>query len=88
MRQSIRDIDERLKVPREMSLDELVEYLSEDELLEVTPKNLRLRKRILNTHDRLRYQKRVKIVSCNGLIFVTVPKNTRLAVNWCLVYTS
>ena len=57
MRQSIRDIDERLKVPREMSLDELVEYLAEDELLEVTPKNLRLRKRILNTHDRLRYQK-------------------------------
>lgn len=57
MRQSIRDIDERLKVPREMSLDELVEYLAEDELLEVTPKNLRLRKRILNTHDRLRFQK-------------------------------
>ena len=57
MRQSIRDIDERLKVPREMSLDEYVEYLAEDELLEVTPKNLRLRKRILNTHDRLRYQK-------------------------------
>lgn len=57
MRQSIRDIDERLKAPREMSLDELVEYLAEDELLEVTPKNLRLRKRILDTHDRLRYQK-------------------------------
>lgn len=57
MRQSIRDIDERLKVPREMSLDEFVEYLAEDELLEVTPKNLRLRKRILNTHDRLRYEK-------------------------------
>ncbi len=57
MRQSIRDIDERLKAPREMSLDEYVEYLGEDELLEVTPKNLRLRKRILNTHDRLRFQK-------------------------------
>lgn len=57
MRQSIRDIDERLKVPREMSLDEFVEYLAEDELLEVTPQNLRLRKRILNTHDRLRFQK-------------------------------
>lgn len=57
MRQSIREIDERLDPPRKMSLDEMVEYLGPDDLLEVTPANLRLRKRILNTHDRLRYEK-------------------------------
>jgi GTP-binding protein len=57
MRQSIRDLDERLNPPRQMSLDEMIEYLGPDELLEVTPESLRLRKRILNTHDRLRDEK-------------------------------
>ena len=57
MRQSIRDLDERLTPPRDMSLDEMIEYLGPDELLEVTPKSLRLRKRILNTHDRGRFDK-------------------------------
>lgn len=57
MRQSIRDLDERLNPPRQMSLDEMIEYLGADELLEVTPESLRLRKRILNTHDRLRDEK-------------------------------
>lgn len=57
MRQSIRDLDERLDPPRQMSLDEMIEYLGPDELLEVTPENLRLRKRILDTHDRLRNEK-------------------------------
>ncbi len=57
MRQSIRDLDERLDPPRIMSLDEMIEYLGPDDLLEVTPQNLRMRKRILNTHDRLRFDK-------------------------------
>ena len=57
MRQSIRDLDERLDPPRQMSLDEMIEYLGADELLEVTPENLRLRKRILDTHERLRSEK-------------------------------
>jgi len=33
--------------PRQMSLEQCLEYLGDDELLEVTPKSLRLRKRIL-----------------------------------------
>ncbi len=37
MRSSNKDIEVRLTPPREMSLDETIEYLSEDELLEVTP---------------------------------------------------
>ena len=42
----------RLTPPRQMSLDEAIEYLAEDELLEVTPLNYRIRKRILNTEER------------------------------------
>jgi GTP-binding protein len=60
MRQSNKEIEERLKVPREMSLDECIEYLGSDELLEVTPDNLRIRKRILNTEQRGREVKRAK----------------------------
>ena len=48
MRQAFRDIDGRLTPPRDMSLDECIEYLADDELLEVTPKSLRIRKRILD----------------------------------------
>ena len=57
MRQSIRDLEDRLNPPRVLSLDEMIEYIGTDELLEVTPHSLRMRKRILNTHDRLRYEK-------------------------------
>lgn len=60
VRTSFREIDERRTPPREMSLDEAIEYLGEDELLEVTPRNLRIRKRILDTHTRGREVKRSK----------------------------
>ncbi len=60
MRQSIRDIDVRLTTPRQMSLDEAIEYLAEDELLEVTPASLRIRKRILDMHIRARDAKRTR----------------------------
>ena len=38
----------RLVPPRQMSLEQCMEFLADDELLEVTPKNLRLRKRIVD----------------------------------------
>ena len=60
MRQAFRDIDERITPPRIMSLDECIEYLSEDELLEVTPDSLRIRKRVLDRHERGRAAKRAK----------------------------
>lgn len=60
MRNAIRDIDERLTPPRHMSLDECIEYLGDDELLEVTPRSLRIRKRILEKRDRERQAKRRK----------------------------
>ncbi len=62
MRNSVRDIDVRLTPPRDMSLDECIEYLADDELLEVTPESLRIRKRILDSHIRIRETKRSKQV--------------------------
>ncbi len=44
----------RLVPPREMSLDQCLEFMADDELLEVTPKSLRLRKKLLKRADRLR----------------------------------
>jgi len=60
MRQSNRDIDVRLTPPRELSLDEMIEYIAEDELLEVTPQSLRMRKRILNSEERSKMVKKSK----------------------------
>jgi len=52
IRASVEDIAVRLTTPRPMSLDDCIEYISDDELLEVTPLSLRMRKRILNTDMR------------------------------------
>lgn len=52
VRSSTEDIMVRLTPPRQLSLDECIEYIAEDELLEVTPRSLRLRKRILGTEVR------------------------------------
>jgi GTP-binding protein len=46
-----------LNTPRDMSLDDWIEFMAEDELLEVTPQNLRLRKRILNGEERIKERK-------------------------------
>ncbi|HNB52501.1 MAG TPA: hypothetical protein PK530_11180 [Anaerolineales bacterium] len=55
-----KEIDERLTPPRNMSLDECIEYLSDDELLEVTPISLRIRKRMLDRTERGRQSKRAR----------------------------
>ena len=44
----------RLIPPKQMSLEQCLEYLADDEILEVTPKTLRMRKRILNHADRMK----------------------------------
>ncbi len=44
----------RLVPPRNLSLEQCLEFLADDELLEVTPKTLRLRKRILNHEIRMK----------------------------------
>ena len=42
----------RLTTPRDMSLEEALEFIAEDELIEVTPQNFRIRKRVLNKDHR------------------------------------
>ena len=60
MRAASADIEVRLTPPRRMSLDDAIEYLSDDELLEVTPKNFRIRKKVLSAKERGRLTKRIK----------------------------
>jgi GTP-binding protein len=54
------DMEIRLTPPRQMSLDEAIEYLADDELLEVTPQAYRIRKRILETEERGKQTKRAR----------------------------
>ena len=49
-----------LTPPRVMSLEQAIEYIAEDELIEVTPKSIRLRKKILNTALRLKANAKLK----------------------------
>lgn len=53
--------DEAVKLvnPKKMSLEQMMAYISEDEVLEVTPKNLRLRKKYLDPHERKRKRKMI-----------------------------
>ncbi len=60
MRASGRDDNAKIAPPRIMSLEESLEYIEDDELLEVTPSNLRLRKRTLNERERKRERKKVQ----------------------------
>jgi GTP-binding protein len=53
-RSETKEIDAGLKVPRKMSLDQALEWIGDDELVEVTPKTVRVRKSILELVDRKR----------------------------------
>ena len=48
----------QLDSPRQLSLDDAIEYINDDELVEVTPKSFRIRKKTLASDDRRREQKR------------------------------
>ena len=48
----------RLPPPRNLSLEQALEFIAEDEAVEVTPKTVRLRKAVLPATDRARIQKR------------------------------
>ena len=60
MRAAGRDDNVRIAPPRELSLEESLEYIEDDELLEVTPKSLRLRKRMLSETDRRKESRKAK----------------------------
>jgi len=57
MRESNKETFMRLAPPADMSLDRCIEYIGPDELVEVTPKNIRMRKRELNADMRRRQSK-------------------------------
>ena len=52
IRASGKDEAVRLTTPRKMSLEQAIAYIGDDELVEVTPKNIRLRKRLLDANER------------------------------------
>lgn len=54
MRTTSKDEAVRLTPPKTLTLEEAIAYIEEDELVEVTPKNIRLRKRMLDPNDRKR----------------------------------
>ena len=54
MRASSADNFEKLNPPRRMSLEEAIEWIREDELIEITPTTTRIRKRHLDPHERKR----------------------------------
>ncbi|EKD22966.1 MAG: hypothetical protein ACD_83C00144G0001, partial [uncultured bacterium] len=58
IRASSADFATILTPPTIMSLEQCIDFLESDELLEVTPKSLRLRKKILNKIDRAKAKKR------------------------------
>lgn len=60
MRSSNKDNTVVLKTPRKMSLEACLDYINTDELVEITPATFRIRKKILNTVDRKKYDSHVK----------------------------
>ena len=60
MRAAGTDDNVRLAPPEELSLERAIEFIESDELVEVTPKSIRIRKRELNETERLKNRKREK----------------------------
>ena len=61
MRASGSDEALRLEKPHQFSLEQALDYIQEDELLEITPSNIRLRKKLLDHHSRLQRVKGLKV---------------------------
>ena len=58
MRAAGSDENVKLPPPEELSLERAIEFIADDELVEITPQSIRLRKRLLNESARLRLRKR------------------------------
>ena len=57
MRSKSSDENIQLEPPRELTLEGALEYIEEDELIEVTPQSIRLRKRVLQANERKKSQR-------------------------------
>ncbi len=60
VRASGKDEAAKVRPPRIMSLEATLEYIQEDELVEITPKSIRIRKRLLKEADRKRYARKAQ----------------------------
>ena len=61
MRSATKDNTVVLRPPKKLSLDQCIEFIAEDELIEVTPLNLRIRKMELDINKRIAQSKKDKI---------------------------
>ena len=59
-RSATKDMTVVLKKPRIMSLETCLEFINDDELVEVTPRHIRLRKKILDTVERKKYDAKIR----------------------------
>jgi len=66
MRSKGSDENIQLEPPRELTLEAALEYIEDDELIEVTPQTIRLRKRFLSTSDRKRLSREAKRERASG----------------------
>ena len=60
MRSKSTDENIQLEPPRELTLEGALEYIEDDELIEITPKSIRLRKRFLSANDRKKLSRDAK----------------------------
>ncbi|PAE25057.1 MULTISPECIES: translational GTPase TypA [Bacillaceae] len=65
IRSANKDQTNVIKKPRILTLEEALEYLNDDELLEVTPESIRLRKKLLDKNERERMAKKKKYAETN-----------------------
>jgi GTP-binding protein len=62
-RSSTREVDVGLKTPRELTLDASLEWIAGDELVEVTPKSIRVRKAMLDQTERKRAERKLEALA-------------------------
>jgi len=65
MRTTSSDENVQLETPREITLEYGLEYIEEDELIEVTPLNIRFRKRMLNANDRKKAARAARVADAS-----------------------
>jgi len=65
IRSAGKDDTVKMKTPRLYTLEQALEYLNDDEYCEITPKSIRLRKKILNKNERERAEKHRKTAEAN-----------------------
>ena len=59
-RSSNKDSTVTLKGARKLSLEACLDYINTDELVEITPHHIRMRKKILNTAERKKYEAKIR----------------------------